>query len=82
MGFRGYLNMITIYYVFGPDDDPYHYVSLTKPESIESFEGMDTLEILSVYHFFECVNINRIENGEKIFKQLISLYNKGKLPLI
>ena len=76
---------IELYHIFGPYDDQYNYLTL-NPNHVKnrpSWETLDILEIESVYHFFECVNIEENpENAKDIFNDLINLWEDGKIKLI
>jgi hypothetical protein len=72
--------MIKLYHVWMDTDiDKYEYVTLTDPRPIESYENIDIKEIDSLYHFFEVVNIEQIENGRTIFLDLLTDFKEGRL---
>jgi hypothetical protein len=76
--------MIKLYQVYGPYEDPYTYLTL-NPNYVKNciYRNLDILEIESVYHFFECVNIEENpENAKDIFNELINLWEDGKIKLI
>ena len=72
--------MVKVYHVWMDTDiDQYEYITLIDPRPIESFESLDIKEIDSLYHFFECFDIEKFDNGRTIFLDLLLDYNEGRL---
>lgn len=74
--------MIEIHHVSMDDEiDCYDFVTLELERPIEEWEHHDILEIVSIYHFFECIN-TEWDGVEEVFKHLINLYESGDFSLI
>jgi len=72
--------MIKLYHVWMDTDiDQYEYITLTDPRPIEDYEYIDILEIDSLYHFFEIVDINQHSNARTIFLDLLIDFKEGRL---
>lgn len=73
--------MINVY-IYGclSDIDDYINVSLDDPRPLQGYEFIDILEINSLYHFFECIDIDAYQDAYEIYMQLTEKVKSGELP--
>ena len=72
--------MIQIHHVWLDSDiDCYEFYTLELQRELDEWDNHNILEIDSLFHFFECVNV-QADGVEDIYKHLVNLCLGWELP--